>query len=456
MKNYISIGLLSFFAAIAISCKSDDDSYTALKIETEADLIQVFQNASVEINVLENDSNLPSKGSLSAQSPQNGTVEILDPNNTPENPADDRILYTPNGSFTGEDVFQYTICGEGGNNCATDVVTVSVLQFSPVVFDIDEVPYQTLSEYNFFEGALAGLNPVNGVLPYEPINSLFSDYSLKKRFVWMPSGVKANYVSDHETLNFPKGTVLIKNFYYDNVQPENNRRIIETRLMIKKESGWVFANYVWNNAQTEANFDLLGSFTEVEWIQNGETKFVNYRIPPESECFTCHKSAVNSIPIGPKPQNLNSNYIYEDGDKNQLQKLIEMGYLENSLPSSINTVVNWDDPSQDLNMRMRAYVDTNCAHCHSDDRHCDYRPLRLEFKDSGEETNMGVCVTPDTAVPGYTKIVVPNDVGLSSLHFRMNTTLEEYRMPLLGRTLIHEEAISFVEEWINSLTTVCE
>ena len=52
-------------------------------------------------------------------------------------------------------------------------------QVSPVVLDLASVPYQTLSEYNFFEGTMSDLEPVYGVVPYELINKLFSDYAKK-------------------------------------------------------------------------------------------------------------------------------------------------------------------------------------------------------------------------------------------------------------------------------------
>ena len=37
---------------------------------------------------------------------------------------------------------------------------INVLSASVVVFDIDQVPYAKLSDYNFFEGDLANLSPV--------------------------------------------------------------------------------------------------------------------------------------------------------------------------------------------------------------------------------------------------------------------------------------------------------
>jgi len=339
-----------------------------------------------------------------------------------------------------------------------DYIPVEPTPVSPVVLDLNSIPYQSLSEYNFFDGAIKNLEPVYGVLPYKPISTLFSDYAKKKRFVWMSEDVKASYVSDHEALNFPTGSVLIKNFYYDNVLPSNETRIVETRLMIKTPSGWTFAEYIWNDEQTEAILDSQGQggFTDIEWVQNGTTKNVTYRIPAQSECFTCHNQNSTPIPIGLKPQSLNANYTFSDGSKNQLQKLVEFGYLENTLPTAIESVINWEDISQPIDLRMRSYVDINCAHCHSDERYCNYRPVRFAFNETSDQENLGVCVDPDTPIAPYSEIIVPSNVERSLLYFRLNTTAQEFRMPLLGRALIHDEALTLVEEWINTLTTECQ
>ena len=330
-------------------------------------------------------------------------------------------------------------------------------QISPVVFDINSVPYENLSEYNFYEGTMSDLEPVYGVLPYTLINALFSDYAQKQRFIWMPSDVKSTYDDDHAVLNFDIGTVLIKNFYYENVLPDMETRILETRLMILKEEGWVFANYVWNEDQSEAVLNLNGSFTAFEWIQDNETKSVNYRIPAGPECQTCHKSGDTSIPIGPKPINLNRDYNFDDGTKNQLVKMIEMGYLEDNLPANITPIVAWDDASQPLNDRLRSYVDINCAHCHAEEAHCAYRPMRFNYNLTDDPINLGVCVEPDTDLGfGQSHIVSPSNQARSMMYFRISSTSEAVRMPLLGRTLVHDEGVQLVYDWIESLTTVCE
>lgn len=324
-----------------------------------------------------------------------------------------------------------------------------------------EMPYQTLSSYRFFTGNLKDLEPNTGVLPYDVITPLFSDYAHKKRFVWMAPGAQAAYAGDHAPLDFDDGTVLIKNFYYDQVAPDLTTRIVETRLMYRIGGEWHFANYVWNSEQTEAVLDLQGSITPVTWTdEQGQTRSINYRIPSGAECLTCHKRTTGgpvpvALPIGPKPQNLNKPYLYPEGPMGQLQRWQQEGYL-GGVPGEIVTTVDWSDPGQDLATRVRSYLDMNCAHCHSADRHCDYRPMRFAFNQTIDPVDLGVCVEPhEVPDPVLIYIVARGNSERSVMHFRMNTNAENLRMPLLGRTIVHEEGVALVEEWINSLTPPC-
>ena len=327
-------------------------------------------------------------------------------------------------------------------------------EVSPVVFNIDEVPYEKLSDYNFFEGEMVDHNPVYGVIPYDVITPLFADYAHKFRFMWMPEGAMATYDGDHNILSFQDGTILIKTFYFDNVQPEGNRRVIETRLEFMRNGHWEFAEYVWNDDQTEAFLDMNGSSTPIEYMdENNELRSQNWRIPSAPECETCHKSNEAPIPIGPKPHHINRDYNYPEGVRNQLLKLIDMGYLEPNIPAQIETVVPWDDPSYPVEDRMRAYLDMNCAHCHRDNSHCDYRPMRFAWEETTDRTNIGVCVEPNnTSIgEGLEYIVTPGNPERSVLYFRINSTDESVRMPLLGRSVIHEEGRELIYEYISSL-----
>ena len=107
-------------------------------------------------------------------------------------------------------------------------------------------PYKRLSSYGFFKGQLNQLQPAPNVLLYQPASSLFTDYALKTRFIFFPEGEKAQLVANE--LEFPEGTVIIKNFYYpiDFRDPDGDRRIIETRLMVNSSKGWEAFPDIWN------------------------------------------------------------------------------------------------------------------------------------------------------------------------------------------------------------------
>ncbi len=327
-------------------------------------------------------------------------------------------------------------------------------EISPVTYQIGDDPYEKLSDYQFFKGEMKALNPVYGVLPYEPISTLFTDYAQKKRFVWMPKNSKATYQSDGSILNFPEGAILIKNFYYDTVLPHHSPEIIETRMMIKKSDQWIFANYIWNEAQSEAYLDLEGENRQISFLHNGETKVAQYQIPTESECGVCHKLYEDKVPIAVKPQSLNAMYNYEEGVQNQLEYWKEFGYL-NSYPDNIETVVDWKDQSEPLEKRVRSYIDVNCAHCHTDGAHCDYTQMRFLYQDTTDLENIGVCLFSENTIPGYPYIIQAGNANRSALSYRLHSTDQSFRMPQLGRSLQHEEAVAIIDEWINSLPDGC-
>lgn len=332
---------------------------------------------------------------------------------------------------------------------------------SPVTADLSLVPYPKLSDYHFFTGDIKLQIPSRDVIAFEPASSLFTDYALKKRFIWMPAGVKASYVADNKILDFPVGTVLIKTFYYTTIQPGNLTKLIETRLMIRKNDGWKFYEYLWNDAQTEA--DLVGA----DDFANGSSKTItftkpdgtdittDYRIPSDGECFACHKINEIATPIGVKPQNINHTHVYGSTTKNILQKLLEQGYLQ-SYPSSIVSTVDYHDTTQPLDLRLRSYLDINCAHCHQDQARCYYRPIRLPFSQTNVDSNIGICVTADEEISStLQKIISPGNYSKSIMDYRMISNDESERMPLLGRTIVHDEGVALLEEYISSLTQTC-
>jgi uncharacterized repeat protein (TIGR03806 family) len=479
-KTYILIySLLFYISLVLFSCSKTEEDYTPIKdtlpVASDDVINSVLINL-IEIPVLNNDK--------SGDPIIEKSLSLVGGLDTDGNQTLDKLTIAGEGiwqvnelgivSFKADTNFsgnptpiKYT--GKDLENNVSNIANIAINVVQIANADLTLVPYPKLSNYKFFVGDIKEQLPSMNVLPYEPASSLFTDYAHKKRFVWMPPATKATYNGDSKTLELPVGAALIKTFYYENVQNVTligSKRIIETRIMIRLPSGWIFADYVWNTSQTEAYYDTSGSNTDVSWIdENNVSKNVSYRIPNQVQCITCHKVKINGIetntPIGIKPQNLNYNYNYSTETKNQLTKWIDEGYLTSGFtyPAVQNTAVDYKDTSKSIELRARSYVDINCAHCHQNDRHCDYRPMRFAFAESGlpngvGTTNMGVCVATSDMQDfpiQLNKVVAPANINASMMYYRLNTTNEAYRMPLHGRTLIHTEGVALIADWINSL-----
>ncbi len=74
-------------------------------------------------------------------------------------------------------------------------------------------PKEKLSDYQFFKGRIADLNPTTDLLEYEVNAPLFSDYAEKKRMIYLPKGARMKW-QPQMPFDFPTGSIISKNFYY--------------------------------------------------------------------------------------------------------------------------------------------------------------------------------------------------------------------------------------------------
>ncbi len=96
------------------------------------DVASTDEDTAVEIDILSNDTGIPSDGTLTVNDPSNGTVVVND-GGTPDDISDDTITYTPNDGFNGTDTFEYTVC-DAMENCDTATITVTV--GTPPILDV--------------------------------------------------------------------------------------------------------------------------------------------------------------------------------------------------------------------------------------------------------------------------------------------------------------------------------
>jgi uncharacterized repeat protein (TIGR03806 family) len=336
------------------------------------------------------------------------------------------------------------------------------LKKHPSEIDFTKLPYKTLSEYGFFEGKQQEMKPNEGVLFYEPAASLFTDYAFKKRFVWMPKGVSATFdeAKPNASLNFPDKTILIKNFYYpaDFSKPEAEKRILETRLLVKNNGQWQAFPYRWNEAQTDAQYKITGEQIAVAWKdEKGEKHAIKYAMPNKNQCKSCHNQNGVFMPIGPKLKQLNHAISYNQIIDNQLDKWIKVGYLKGKIDKSkINNLVSINDPKAPLDQKARSYLDVNCGHCHSTEGPAASSGLRLNIEENNPY-HWGVKKSPVAAGIGagtFLYDIYPEHGDESILTFRMNSTNPGIMMPEIGRVSIHKEGVELIKNWINSLKNV--
>ena len=316
---------------------------------------------------------------------------------------------------------------------------------------------EKISNYAFFKGNIKEQIPGDRVYYYELNSPLFSDYARKLRFVHLPLGNIVNYNPD-SVFQFPVGTSIIKTFYYlnDERNEAKGRRLIETRVLLHEEDGWKSLPYIWNEEQTEAYLEVAGGSTEVSFKnQNGERKQLSYSVPNMNQCKSCHERNGSMTPIGPSARQLNGTIASNGENDNQLSHWAKQGIL-NMLPSNIDVIpklANYTDPSIDIDMRARAYLDINCAHCHNKAGQAQTSGLYLDWKNT-DKTAYGFYKTPIAAGRGSGDLkydILPGKPDESILLHRMKSTDPGAMMPELSRSIVHEEGVELIRDWIKGM-----
>lgn len=215
--------------------------------------------------------------------------------------------------------------------------------------------------------------------------------------------------------------------HHDERDPAVGRRIIETRLLVLTQGSWNVATYVWNDTQTEAFLELGGSTTAVSWIDaTGRERSIEYEVPDEASCVSCHQQSGASTPLGPELRHLNFDVERNGLTVNQIQHLTTTGALGEIDPATVAAAVDYLDATISITDRGRAYLDMNCAHCHNPGGWSRSANQGLDFR---IETPLAA-----TGIPQETRRIQRNFV--------------EGSMPFIGTTTIDEEGLTLLMEYL--------
>jgi uncharacterized repeat protein (TIGR03806 family) len=326
-------------------------------------------------------------------------------------------------------------------------------------------PFPTLLSQTGLFVSLQTMAPAPGVIPYEVNSPLWSDHAVKQRYIALPGDGKIDY-SPTDAWKFPEGTVLVKTFSMEMTSgvPQSAHRL-ETRLLHFEEGQWRFYTYIWNEAQTDAV--LLGEESrDVELhiadpAAPGKVRTQTWHFPSRAECTVCHNQAPG-FTLGLSTAQLNRVIDYGGVKDNQLRvydhlKLfaqpIANAYKPPSPDAPAPKLLALPDPrdvSQPVADRARSYLQANCSHCHRfwGGGNAAFNAL---YTTPLKDARM-VDVVPEKGDLGIAdaRLIAPGHPERSIILARISRT-GTGRMPQLASSVVDEQAVSLLQEWITHL-----
>lgn len=324
-------------------------------------------------------------------------------------------------------------------------------------------PPATLSATGVFAD-LAMLTPSAGVIPYDVNAPFWSDGAVKRRWIALPNNGNPFDAADTIAFastgawQFPAGTVFIKHFELpiDARNPMQMRRL-ETRLLVRDSSGGTYGvTYRWRADQSDADL-LPNALTEDITITDadGTTRAQPWDYPSRDNCQTCHTPAAGGV-LGVKTAQLNGSFLYPSTGiaDNQLRTWAKIGMFSNPPPEasivSLPKLVGLGDTSASLEVRVRSYLDTNCAQCHRPGGARGLWDGRFETPLAQQGIVNGPVLNA-LGLPGAW-VIAPGRRDRSIAYLRLHA-LDGTKMPFLAKNVIHTAAVDLLGEWIDQFAT---
>jgi uncharacterized repeat protein (TIGR03806 family) len=322
-----------------------------------------------------------------------------------------------------------------------------------ITIDPDAQPPDLLSDLGLLRWEDGALSYHDDVLPYALNTPLFSDFALKDRAVWIPDGQAASIAADG-SVDFPVGTVILKSFLFpaDLRAPEDNVRLIETRMLLRGTEKWAAWPYLWLSDGSDAELHVSGDVQTIDFIDpSGDSRTAQYLIPQRNQCVDCHDQYDDDgervlLPIGPRARTLSSDvltFLTDASAPEGTVAAVDWETIESAGVDSLSTA--------QVEAAARDYLDINCAHCHSPRGIEGVTSQFFLTHDNTDQFNLGVCKRPGSAGEGGVDRefdIVPGDPKASILWYRTATEDVGAMMPDIGRSLTHGTGAALVWRWI--------
>ena len=296
------------------------------------------------------------------------------------------------------------------------------------------------------------------VIPYEVNSPLWSDSADKQRGMVIPVGQTVHIKdcavaaenctqgpADTGKWVFPVGTVMLKNFAFDN-------KLVETRLFVRHDADtWVGYSYQWDEAQADAT---LVSEDRKDVMFNTGSRVVPWQYPGRLDCMKCHNKMGGST-IGPETRQMNRVV----GGTNQIDKLKGMNLFDKAPASPYAKAFATPYPSQagmpaadaTLDEKARSYLNANCGFCHRPDGDFFSLDMRYDTKFADMKLCGNEPMKGNQGVIGSLNLA-PGDTAKSVMWLRMNAkTTDTGRMPQIGTNKVDDPGVKLIGDWIKSI-----
>lgn len=314
-----------------------------------------------------------------------------------------------------------------------------------------------LSETGLF-ASVKEHRPAAGVLPYSINAEPWADGATAERLFAVPGtgtlGVyeKANVQIGHVkgAWIYPSDTVFAKTLSLEMERGNpSSRRRLETQILHRDGEEWRAYNYVWNDEQTDAVLTDADGFDRPLTIKDrnapGGGIRQTWHFASRTECLICHTTRAGSI-LG-----FNVSQLNRDGPHGQqLQTLDQLGLFEKPLPNPPERLPDPFGKEESLNERARAYLHTNCAHCHRRGGG-GTAPFELLYELDLKKTFLVGTRPSQGAFDIHAAAnVAAGDPYRSVLYYRM-AKLGSGHMPYAGSNVVDERGLDLIHEWIRRL-----
>jgi mono/diheme cytochrome c family protein len=325
-----------------------------------------------------------------------------------------------------------------------------------VVSDVNIAGFpQKLSDTGVFAD-LTTLAPNPGIVSYEPNIAFWSDYAIKRRWFTIPNLVDTVGFNVDNPWTLPTGMKWIKHFdlEMDRGNPATKRRI-ETRVLVKTDTGVYGVSYKWNAAQTEAFLVADGGdFFSLTVTNSGVPTQQDWEIPSRSACLSCH-TTVGGFALTFNTRQMNKTFPLNIANGNQITNLAQAGYFSGPVPNphTLPAFATATDTNSSLEFRVRSYLAVNCVQCHQPGGGTPGSwDSRAWLTLAQTMLINGTPLAGDGGDPSN-KLVVSGDTNHSVVLLRLKNANGFSRMPPLATHQLDLGSISLVAQWIGSELT---